>query len=76
MGANFKNVVLWIIVVLVLIILFQNLGPTGIQIFFWNIKLPLLLIMFVCFVLGGLVGWLLRWQLSRKQNRSTDSSTS
>ncbi len=55
-----KGIIILILVVLLLIVLFQNLVNTDIRLLFWVVKIPLLLIMFVPFLIGIITGLLLR----------------
>lgn len=54
-----KNIVVLILTILLLIILFQNLAPVSIQIFFWSLHISFLLLMVIIFAIGIIVGGLL-----------------
>ncbi|MEJ2636256.1 MAG: LapA family protein [Calditrichia bacterium] len=63
-----KGIIILILIVLLLIVLFQNLVNTDIHLLFWVVKIPLLLIMFVPFLIGIITGLLLRTG-SRKEKK-------
>jgi uncharacterized integral membrane protein len=64
-----KKTIILIIMVLLLIILFQNLSEVPINILIWTIYVSFLVIMLMLFVIGVVVGWLLKssW-IKRKKN--------
>jgi len=53
--------------VLLLIVAFQNMETTVIQVLFWGVTAPFLLILLSVFLLGLVVGMLLARQSRRKQ---------
>jgi putative membrane protein len=64
---NTKQIIITIIVVLLLIVLFQNLDIIKIQLLFWTIDISLLLIILLPFILGGIVGWLTKSSSVKKK---------
>ncbi|MDH4069362.1 MAG: lipopolysaccharide assembly protein LapA domain-containing protein [Ignavibacteria bacterium] len=64
---NFKSIVSIILFTLLLIVAFQNMANISIQILFWEVRAPQLLILPTVFLLGMLVGMLLARQSKRKE---------
>lgn len=55
--------ILTILIITVLIVIFQNWQTTTIHLLFWEIRLPLLLLLFVMTVCGGVCGYFFRKRL-------------
>ncbi len=64
----------FVLTVLILIILFQNLESVRLQILFWKLNLSLLLIIVIAFLLGIVTGWL--FKPLKKLFRAQESSKS
>ena len=62
-----KSVFSIILFVLLLIVAFQNMETIVIQVLFWGMTAPLLLILLSVFLMGLVVGMLLARQSKRKQ---------
>jgi uncharacterized integral membrane protein len=61
----------WIIIViaiLLLIILVQNTGPVTLNLFFWEITMPQILLLFFSIIIGLVIGCIIR--LFSKKKRS------
>ena len=62
-----KQIIILVIVFIVLILLFQNLNPIAIHLFFWQIDISLLLVLLITFILGIILGWLIKSSLTRRK---------
>lgn len=68
-----KKITLIAIVVLLLIILFQNLDPIPIQLLLWTQNITLLLVILFPFLLGIFVGWLLKTSFAKRKTVKKDT---
>ena len=55
-----KNIIILAIIIIVLVLLFQNLNAITIHVFFWQFGISLLLVILISFILGIMLGWLLK----------------
>ena len=62
-----KKIIILVIIIIVLILLFQNINPIAIHLFFWKIYISLLLILLVTFILGIILGWLLKSNMAKRK---------
>ncbi|HFE64929.1 MAG TPA: LapA family protein [Caldithrix sp.] len=62
-----KQIAILVIVVFMLIILFQNLASVPLHLLLWQPNISLALILLVPFILGVVVGWLLKMSLAKKK---------
>ena len=53
-----KLIAILVMVVLVLIVLFQNLEKVAIKFFFWSPEMPLLALVIICLLVGFVLGLL------------------
>jgi uncharacterized integral membrane protein len=51
-----KVIGLIVLIVLVVIVAFQNMGQASFQVLFWSVKMPLAAMLLLAFVVGGLAG--------------------
>ncbi len=65
-----KQIISLVLIILLLIILFQNLSPVPLQVFFWTINVSLLLSLLVSFLIGLVVGILYATNLSRGRSNT------
>ena len=64
-----KQIVILIIIVLLLIIFFQNLITAPIQILLWTVNVSKSLIILVPFLLGIIVGFLIKSSLAKRKQK-------
>ncbi|MDA1259614.1 MAG: LapA family protein [Planctomycetota bacterium] len=57
---RFKTIVATALIVIVVIVAFQNWDPTSVELLFITVKMPLLFLIATCFLIGVSVGWLIR----------------
>ncbi|MGI5876563.1 MAG: LapA family protein [Dethiobacteria bacterium] len=60
----------WIIIViaiLLLIILVQNTGPVTLNLFFWGITMPQILLLFFSIIIGLVIGYIIRLFSKKKR---------
>ncbi|MFZ0390079.1 MAG: lipopolysaccharide assembly protein LapA domain-containing protein [Calditrichia bacterium] len=62
-----KFIAIWIIIILILIIIFQNLDPVLVQILLWEVAVSLLLVILLAFLLGVILGWLLKASITKNK---------
>lgn len=62
---NPKTVILLICIALVAIILLQNMEAVSIQLLFWSLTAPLLILLLAALFVGLLVGWFSHLAYSR-----------
>ena len=55
-----KLIAILVMVVLVLIVMFQNLEPVTMEFLFWSPSLPLLALVVIVLAVGFVIGWLIR----------------
>ena len=73
---KFVRTVVFIILIFLLIVAFQNLKePVGIQVFFWRIHTTVLWTLVLSFLLGLVGGVSLYWGLSRSSSSEPQPST-
>jgi uncharacterized integral membrane protein len=65
---NAKAVILIILVLLAVILMFQNRGPMTIQFFFWPIPIPSILLIFILLLVGFTAGYVARDMRARKKS--------
>lgn len=58
-----------VLVGLLFVFAVQNAKTVEIAFFFWDLEISLALLLFVVFVLGGIVGWFLRTSAIRHKKR-------
>ena len=51
-----KNIIILAIIIIVLVLLFQNLNAITIHVFFWQFGISLLLVILISFILGIMLG--------------------
>jgi len=56
-----------IVFALVMILMVQNASPVGLRVFFWGFSLPLIVLLFITFMLGVVVGLVLMSLSLRKK---------
>jgi uncharacterized integral membrane protein len=66
-----KGVAIFVIIILLLVILFQNLGIVQIHLLFWTIHMSLLLVILLPFIFGLITGWLVNSLMRRRKVKST-----
>lgn len=54
-----KHIVIVIISLLLVILILQNLSSTVVNLFFWELKLPLTVILLTVLILGFFIGYLI-----------------
>jgi uncharacterized integral membrane protein len=57
-GVDFRKIALGVLVLLALIIIFQNMQVVTIQLLFWKIEMSRILLLFLCLLIGLVVGLL------------------
>jgi uncharacterized integral membrane protein len=67
-----KKIFILVIVVLLLIILFQNLSEVPINLLIWTVYVSFLVIMLILFLIGVIVGWLLKSSWIKKRNKKNN----
>ena len=60
-----------IIVVMVLIIVFQNMDPAPVELLFWNVNMPLAPLLAIIALCGFIVGWAMKRRKSAKSPPKT-----
>ena len=65
-----KNIAFIIIIVVLLILIVQNLNIIPIDILLWQFEISLLLIIILPFILGIIVGWLLKTNRYRRKKQN------
>jgi uncharacterized integral membrane protein len=69
-GGEFMKAKVWIIIViaiLLLIILVQNTGPVTLNLFFWGITMPQILLLFFSIIIGLVIGYIIRLFSKKKR---------
>ena len=64
-----RLIALLVLVGLVFVFAVQNAKTVEIAFFFWDLEVSRALLLFVVFVLGGIVGWVLRASAIRQKKR-------
>ena len=72
-AANIRKIVIGILSILALIIIFQNMQVVNIQLLFWQVSMSRILLLFVCLLIGAVVG-LLSYPLLFKNRRESKQS--
>ncbi len=68
-GMQFKRIIIFIIIILFLIVIFQNLDITSVQLLFWEVEISLLLIFIIPFILGIITGLILISSYSKSKQK-------
>ncbi len=63
---NTKLVILMILVLLAIILMFQNKAPVAIQLLFWHLPMPLILLIVIILLIGFAIGYVAATIKSRK----------
>ena len=63
---NAKIVTLLILILLAIILMFQNKGPVAIQLLFWHLPMPLVLLIVIALLIGFAIGYVAATMKSRK----------
>ena len=66
-----KTGILIVLAVVLAVIFLQNLADTPVQLLFWNVRLPLIVLLLIVAVAGFLIGWLIA-RMGRGRNRKKD----
>lgn len=69
-GVDFRKITLGVLVLLALIIIFQNMQVVTFQLLFWRIEMSRILLLFLCLLIGLIVG-LLAYPLIFKKRPET-----
>ncbi len=64
-----KLIILLVVLVLALIVIFQNIQPTAFAILFWRPEIPLTLIILASFLLGLVGGIVIKARLGRTRGK-------
>lgn len=64
-----KRIIIFIVIILFLIIIFQNLDITSVQLLFWEVEISLLLIFIIPFILGIITGLILISSYSKRKQK-------
>ncbi|OGC95882.1 MAG: hypothetical protein A2W25_03280 [candidate division Zixibacteria bacterium RBG_16_53_22] len=65
---NAKAVILIILVVLAVVFMFQNKASMPVQILFWSIHIPRILLIFILILVGFTIGYVARDMKARKKS--------
>ncbi len=68
-----RQIIILVIVILLLVILFQNLDIIPVQILLWTVHISLLLVILLPFILGIIVGWLLKTSMVRQKKQKAQA---
>ncbi len=70
-----KTIALIIVAVLFVIILLQNIDRTHIELLFWDVESPLLILIVASIVIGYVIGWISHASYSRgKRSRKAEQT--
>jgi len=64
---NAKAIILIILVVLAVVFMFQNKASTPVQLLFWSIYIPRILLIFILLLVGFTIGYVARDMKARKK---------
>jgi len=67
-----KTIAVLALVALVAILLFQNSGQSSLWLYFWPIKAPMFVFVFLCFSLGFAVGFLVA-KIDQRRDKKGES---
>lgn len=72
-----KHIIILIIFLLLLILILQNLGVTTLKIFFWELRLPLTILILAVLLLGFLAGYIIQslQSANKKKKRAEAQKT-
>ncbi len=70
-----KTIALLAVVVLFVIILFQNSDRTYVELFFWSVQMPLFLLIVSSIFLGWVVGWFTHLAYFKGKNKRGSAKT-
>ncbi len=65
-----KKIAIIICGLLFVVILLQNSDPTWVELLFWNVQMPLFILIIVTVLLGWMFGWFSHVAFRRGRNRS------
>jgi uncharacterized integral membrane protein len=67
---NAKIVAILILILLAIILMFQNKEPVGVQLYFWSVYIPLVILMVIILLIGFAIGYVSASVKSRQKNNS------